>query len=174
MCPGHERALPIESTVMSLDVREEGKNRTTFWEGKGDRATITILFVSLNEQIWTEKYRLCTVYYHEPVFHFWFRSYEQKRLKFLLIDLFNLKLIFTIHWPKICKLSRWLQKSLQRLYFVCSLKHLAVLPGATPVEVDREPSVHIRHVYSAVLRGSSSTAASGEKGSQYCELSCIP
>ena len=51
VCPGHERALPIESTVMSLDVREEGKNRTTFWEGKGDRATITILFVSLNEQI---------------------------------------------------------------------------------------------------------------------------
>ena len=25
LCPGHERALPIERTVMELDVKEEGK-----------------------------------------------------------------------------------------------------------------------------------------------------
>ena len=25
LCPGHERALPIQQTVMDLDVKEEGK-----------------------------------------------------------------------------------------------------------------------------------------------------
>ena len=30
VCPGHERALSIESTVMTLDVREEGKVHFVF------------------------------------------------------------------------------------------------------------------------------------------------
>ena len=25
VCPGHERAIPIQSTVQSLDIKEEGK-----------------------------------------------------------------------------------------------------------------------------------------------------
>ena len=28
LCPGHERALPIERTVMELDVKDEGKFST--------------------------------------------------------------------------------------------------------------------------------------------------
>ena len=26
LCPGHERAMPIERTVMELDVKEEGRS----------------------------------------------------------------------------------------------------------------------------------------------------
>ena len=31
ICPGHERAVSIESTVMDLDVKEEGMIIVSFW-----------------------------------------------------------------------------------------------------------------------------------------------